>query len=64
MTIKDDAATSVIKSVAVRYTSYSDDYINVLDGYENFTRTNASATVEVTDWYSDLVRIGDSYSTR
>ncbi|KAI0897120.1 hypothetical protein F4806DRAFT_423326 [Annulohypoxylon nitens] len=64
VTIVDHTNSSSIKSVAVRYTDYSDDGINFINGYENYTRTNPSATVEVADWYSDLVRTGDTHSTK
>ncbi|KAI1451284.1 saponin hydrolase precursor [Annulohypoxylon moriforme] len=64
VTIVDNTNSSSIKSVAVRYTDYSDDGINVINGYENYTGSNPSVTVEVAGWYSDLVRTGDTYSTK
>ncbi|KAI2465971.1 saponin hydrolase precursor [Annulohypoxylon bovei var. microspora] len=64
VTIVDNTDTPSIKSVAVRYTDYSDDGVNVINGYENYTRTNPSPAVEVADWYSDLVQTGATNSTK
>ncbi|GAW20628.1 hypothetical protein ANO14919_101360 [Xylariales sp. No.14919] len=64
VTITDNTDASSIKSVAVQYTDYSDDGINFINGYENYTRSNPSYTLEIGDWYSDLVQTGATNSTK
>ncbi|KAH8879713.1 saponin hydrolase precursor [Thozetella sp. PMI_491] len=64
VTITDNVDIATIKSVAVNYTNYSDDGPTLLNGYENFTRTNPSYTVEVADWFSDLVQTGAVFATK
>lgn len=62
--ITDNADGASIKSVAVQYNNYTDDGLNFLNGFENYTKSNPSATVDIADWHSDLVRTGESYSTK
>ncbi|KAI1350030.1 hypothetical protein F5Y01DRAFT_326729 [Xylaria sp. FL0043] len=64
VTITDNADGSATKSVAVQYSNYTDDGVNFINGYENYTRSNPSTTLEVGDWYSDMVRTGETYSTK
>ncbi|KAI0537389.1 saponin hydrolase precursor [Xylaria digitata] len=64
VTITENTDDTSIKSVAVQYSDYSDDSINFINGYENYTRSNPSPSLEVADWYSDLVRTGETYSTK
>ncbi|KAI0860599.1 saponin hydrolase precursor [Xylaria cubensis] len=62
--ITDNTDSASIKSVAVQYNNYSDNGLNFINGYENYTRSNPSPTLEVGDWYSDLVRSGETNSTK
>ncbi|KAI1359212.1 hypothetical protein F5Y08DRAFT_86352 [Xylaria arbuscula] len=65
VTIAGSGNSTAIKSVAVQYSNYTDDGVNFINGWENYTRSNPSITLEVGDWYSDLVRTsGDSISTK
>ncbi|KAI0437610.1 saponin hydrolase precursor [Xylaria telfairii] len=64
VTITDNADGASIKSVAVQYSDYTDDGIHFLNGWENYTRSNPSVTLEVADWYSDMVRTGETNSTK
>lgn len=47
--IVDNANSSSIKSVAVQYTDSSDDGFNILNGYDNYTWSKLSKTLEVAD---------------
>ncbi|KAI5927084.1 hypothetical protein F4810DRAFT_652254 [Camillea tinctor] len=62
--IVDNTGSSSIKSVAVQYTDYSDDGLHVLNGYENYTRSNPSTTLEVADWFSDITQTGETNATK
>ncbi|KAH6638596.1 saponin hydrolase precursor [Truncatella angustata] len=58
------ALAPFLPTQAVRYSNYSDDGISFLNGYENFTRTNPSPSVELADWYSDLTQTGETHNTK
>ncbi|KAH9204358.1 hypothetical protein DL95DRAFT_496613 [Leptodontidium sp. 2 PMI_412] len=62
--ITDNVGGVSIKTIGVRYVAYSDDGLNFLSGYENFTRTSPNPILEVVDWYSDLKRTGKTSSTK
>ncbi|KFA78769.1 hypothetical protein S40288_08932 [Stachybotrys chartarum IBT 40288] len=64
VTITDNADVNTIKSIAVEYTDYSDDGLTLLNGYENFTRTNPAITIESVVWFSDLVQSGNTTATK
>ncbi|KEY72221.1 hypothetical protein S7711_00220 [Stachybotrys chartarum IBT 7711] len=64
VTITDNVDVETIKSIAVEYTNYSDDGLTVLNGSENFTRTNPAVTVESVVWFSDLVQTGNVAATK
>ncbi|KAJ8132233.1 hypothetical protein O1611_g1394 [Lasiodiplodia mahajangana] len=64
VTITDNADGASVKSVAVEYDNYTDDGINFINGWENYTRSNPSPTLEIGDWYSDMVRTGETNSTK
>ncbi|KAI0871594.1 hypothetical protein GGS24DRAFT_470782 [Hypoxylon argillaceum] len=64
VTITDNTDVASTKSVAVEYSDYSDDGVNFINGFENYTRTNPSPTLELGDWYSDLVQTGETNSTK
>jgi len=51
-------------SVAVTYLNYSDDGVNVLNGWENVTSIPVNYTMSHLDWFSDLTSVGDTYSTK
>jgi len=53
-----DRGAYSVKTVAVRYSRYSDDGRNFIDGSENVTRTSTTPTLTTLDWYSDLVKSG------
>jgi hypothetical protein len=48
----------------VTYHNFSDDGLNQLNGYENVTSTSLSETLLQVDWYSDLVSVGKTLSTK
>lgn len=64
VTIVDNDDVDTIGSVAVEYSDYSDDGLTFLNGYENYTRTNPSVTVEHAVWFSDLVQSGSVNATK
>lgn len=51
-------------SVAVTYTNFSDDGLTFLNGFENVTSQNPSITLNVVDWYSDLIQSGETQATK
>lgn len=59
---RDDG--SVIGSVAVSYADFSDDGVTFLNGKENVTTANPSPTLEMVDWFSDLVQTGGTDATK
>ena len=58
----DGAGT--IGSVAVAYDGFSDDGVTFLNGRENVTTRNPELTVEVVDWFSDLVQRSEGEQQR
>ncbi|KAI0097550.1 hypothetical protein GGR51DRAFT_540688 [Nemania sp. FL0031] len=64
VTITDSTDGASVKSIAVKYNNYTDDGVNFINGWENYTRSNPSPTLDVGDWYSDMVRTGESNSTK
>ncbi|KAI1143684.1 hypothetical protein F5Y05DRAFT_2723 [Hypoxylon sp. FL0543] len=64
VTIAANANDTVIESVAVTYTNFSDDGLTFLDGAENVTTRNPTVTLNVVDWYSDLVQSGQTNATK
>ncbi|KAF2143110.1 uncharacterized protein K452DRAFT_326256 [Aplosporella prunicola CBS 121167] len=53
-----------LSSVSVTYNNFSDDGINVLQGWENVTVKIPKPTLNHLDWYSDLVRTGETNSIK
>ncbi|KAI1410598.1 hypothetical protein F5Y13DRAFT_192176 [Hypoxylon sp. FL1857] len=64
VTILPNADATTIESVAVTYTNFSDDGLTFLDGTENVTTRNPTVTLNVVDWYSDLVQTGQTNATK
>lgn len=64
VTIAANVDTTSIESVAVTYTHFSDDGLTFLDGTENVTTRNPTVTLNVVDWYSDLVQSGQTNATK
>ncbi|SPJ74498.1 uncharacterized protein FTOL_04229 [Fusarium torulosum] len=64
VTIIDNDAIETIKSVAVKYTNYSDDGLTFLNGFENVTRKNPSILLENLEWFSDLVQTGNTSAAK
>ncbi|KAH8665643.1 saponin hydrolase precursor [Ilyonectria robusta] len=48
-----------IGTVAAIYHNFSDDGTSFINGWENVTSRSLSPTVNVVDWYSDLVQTGE-----
>ncbi|KAI0401315.1 hypothetical protein F4802DRAFT_601173 [Xylaria palmicola] len=55
---------AALSSVAVTYSNYSDDGLTFLDGYENVTTRYPSPTLNLVDWFSDLVQSGKTQATK
>ncbi|KAJ2974294.1 hypothetical protein NUW58_g8701 [Xylaria curta] len=53
-----------LQSVAVTYKNFSDDGLTFLNGYENVTSRNPTVTLNMVDWYSDLVQTGETQATK
>ncbi|OTA60085.1 hypothetical protein K449DRAFT_435762 [Hypoxylon sp. EC38] len=64
VTIVSNVEATSIESVAVTYTHFSDDGLTFLDGTENVTTRNPTITLNVVDWYSDLVQSGQTNATK
>ncbi|GAP83945.2 putative saponin hydrolase precursor [Rosellinia necatrix] len=60
----ETANGAALTSVAVTYRNFSDDGLTFLNGYENVTSHNPSVTLNVLDWYSDLVQSGETEATK
>lgn len=58
ITITDNANGTAIESIAVAYANYSDVPWTVLNGWENVTVAYPSATLNVVEWFSELVQTG------
>jgi hypothetical protein len=59
-----DSTKSYMLSIAVTYSNYSDDGINLLSGTESVTATPVNLTLARLDWYSDLTSIGETNGTK
>ncbi|KAI0490557.1 hypothetical protein F4859DRAFT_12265 [Xylaria cf. heliscus] len=55
---------AALSSVAVTYKNFSDDGLTFLNGYENVTSRYPSVTLNIVDWYSDLVQSGETQATK
>ncbi|KAI0114753.1 hypothetical protein F4814DRAFT_439880 [Daldinia grandis] len=64
ITIVADANLTIVESVAVKYDNFSDDGLTFLDGTENVTTRNPTVTLNMVDWYSDLVQTGRTNATK
>ncbi|KAI2785536.1 hypothetical protein F4815DRAFT_490609 [Daldinia loculata] len=64
ITIVADTNLTIVKSVAVKYDNFSDDGLTFLDGTENVTTRNPTITLNLVDWYSDLVQTGQTNATK
>lgn len=64
VTVTNDIDVGTIKSVAVDYSDYSHDGLTLLNGHENYTRTNPAVTLESVVWFSDLVQTGNVTATK
>ncbi|KAL0262313.1 hypothetical protein SLS55_003756 [Diplodia seriata] len=60
----ENADGTALANVVVTYRGFSDDGLTFLDGRENVTTANPSPTLEVVDWYSDLVQTGKTNATK
>jgi hypothetical protein len=60
---ENDAKTALL-TVAVTYTNFSDDGINILTGTEQVSSMTSSPTLNFVDWYSDLTSTGDMVSLK
>nr|BFE32976.1 hypothetical protein GCM10010200_052270 [Actinomadura rugatobispora] len=58
VTITENAGRTIISTVAVSYTNYSDDGARILNGTEKVGVQNPTPTLNKVDWYSDLVQTG------
>lgn len=63
VTTESSTGLSLI-TVAVTYTNFSDDGINVLVGTEQVTNINSSPTLNLVDWYSNLTSTGTTVTTK
>ncbi|KAF3065833.1 putative saponin hydrolase precursor protein [Daldinia childiae] len=64
ITIVADTNLTIVRSVAVKYDNFSDDGLTFLDGTENVTTQNPTVTLNIVDWYSDLVQTGQTNATK
>ncbi|KAL4929384.1 TolB family protein [Aspergillus undulatus] len=53
-----------IRTIAVKYTNFSNDGVNTLVGTEHVTVTQLSVSASRADWYSDLISTGELESTK
>ncbi|KAH7109311.1 hypothetical protein B0J11DRAFT_512969 [Dendryphion nanum] len=53
-------------SVAVKYSNYSDDFLHILDGYENATSTVKPPNffLVTINWFSDIIQTGKVFGTK
>ncbi|KAF2008493.1 hypothetical protein BU24DRAFT_360200 [Aaosphaeria arxii CBS 175.79] len=58
VTLTNNDATGSLQRVRVTYKDFSDDGVNVLNGWEDVSTTSPQPTVSQVDWYSDLVQKG------
>lgn len=64
VTLISNTAGTALQAVRVAYADFSDDGVNVLNGWENVTNASPSPTVTEIDWYSDLVQMGPWNGTK
>jgi hypothetical protein len=64
VTLIENSGNTGLQTAAVTYHNFSDDGLNQLNGYENVTSTSLSETLLQVDWYSDLVSVGKTLSTK
>ncbi|XXH04523.1 hypothetical protein Hte_010939 [Hypoxylon texense] len=64
VTIVENGDGTAIETVHVAYDSFSDDGPTFLDGTENATVRNPTVTLNMVDWYSDLVQSGQTSATK
>jgi hypothetical protein len=53
-----------LSSVAAKYKNFSDDGLTFLNGFENVTSRNPTITLNLVDWYSNLVQTGGTQATK
>ncbi|KAF1830285.1 hypothetical protein BDW02DRAFT_106117 [Decorospora gaudefroyi] len=64
VTLIDQSNSGFLETVRVTYNGFSDDGVNVLNGWEEVTSVNPSPTETKIDWYSDLVQTGPDAGTK
>lgn len=64
VTITENSEKTEIVSVAVEYDNYSEDGLNVLNGFENVTATARENMAGDISWFSDLVQTGPWNGTK
>ncbi|KAF4545171.1 Six-bladed beta-propeller TolB-like protein [Lasiodiplodia theobromae] len=62
--IAENSEGTAISNIVVTYKDFSDDGATFLNGAENVTVQNPSPTLEVVDWFSDLVQTGATNATK
>ncbi|KAF3017040.1 hypothetical protein E8E14_001624 [Neopestalotiopsis sp. 37M] len=55
---------TALPSIAVKYTSYSDDGLSTLEGFENATLRTSSGTLVLVDWFSNITQTGEIIGTK